>query len=110
MNSKKKIIISFIFLAIALFAAVPKVYIHKLLGHDHSYEHVPNNVTSVSNDKNQNCELEKFETPVYFTVFKFIINWSSIKQRPEKIQIQKNVFFTSCSGITLSLLRAPPLV
>jgi len=40
-NSKKKIIISFIFLAIALFAAVPKVYIHKLLGHDHSYEHVP---------------------------------------------------------------------
>jgi hypothetical protein len=110
-SSRKKIIISSVFLAIAIFIATPKVYIHKLLGHDHSFEHsLKNQKASINNDKNQDCNLDKFETPVYFTIFKFIINWSPIKQRSEKIQFHKNVFFNSCSGITLSLLRAPPLV
>ncbi len=110
MSSKKKIVISSVFLAIAIFIATPKVYIHKLLGHDHSIEHsLKNQKTSITNDKNQDCNLDKFETPVYFTIFKFIIKWSPLKQRVEKVQFDYNTSFSSQIRCTLALLRAPPL-
>lgn len=110
MSSKKKIVISSVFLAIAIFIATPKVYIHKLLGHDHSIEHsLKNQKTSITNDKNQDCNLDKFETPVYFTIFKFIIKWSPLKQRVEKVQFDYNSSFSSQIRCTLALLRAPPL-
>jgi len=110
-SSKKKIVISSVFLAIAIFIATPKVYIHNLLGHNHSIEHsLKNQKASVKNDKNQDCNLDKFETPVYFTIFKFIIKWSPLKQRVEKVQFDYNSSFTSLKGLTLSLLRAPPVV
>jgi hypothetical protein len=110
-SSRKKIIISCIFLLIAIFAAVPKVYIHKLLGHDHSIEHsLKGQKSSITNEKNQNCNLDKFEAPVYFTIFKFLIKWSPLKQRAEKVQFHYKSSFTSKSEFSLALLRAPPLV
>ncbi len=110
-RTRKKTIISAVFLAIAIFIATPKVYIHRLLGHNHSIEHsLKEQKASINNDKNQDCNLDKFETPVYFTIFKFIIKWSPLKQRVEKVKFDYNFSLASLSAFKLALLRAPPVV
>ena len=86
MKKNIRIIMSFVLLAVVLFTAFPKVYIHKLMGHNHMQEHsIGDGSTDIVTPDNttQNCDLEKFETPVYFTVFKFIPNCSPFKQNIE---------------------------
>lgn len=59
-----------------LFAAVPKVYIHALLGHTHDAVEVTEGDFSINDNRNtKDCHFEKFDTPVYYTVFKFILNF-----------------------------------
>ncbi len=109
MKSKFKIVFSFLLLAVVLFAAVPKVYIHSLLGHTHSVIHSVSDVITVSEQEGtQDCNFEKFDTPVYYTVFKFILNFLPIKETKEtsffykQEQIQKHHYF-------ISPLRGPPV-
>ena len=109
MKPKFKILFSSLLLAVVLFAAVPKVYIHSLLGHTH------NIINSISGDVNvneqegtQDCNFEKYDTPVYYTVFKFILNFVPLKPAKQtsfnyhQDIIEKTQFNTS-------LLRGPPV-
>jgi len=73
-KSKLKIGIAFTLLAVVLFAAVPKVYIHSFLGHVHHSIHSSSETTISEDNDTQDCNFKKFDTPVYYTVFKFILN------------------------------------
>lgn len=109
LKAKYKIIFSSFLLAVILFAAVPKVYIHSLLGHTHDAIETASSGLSFSNDQNtKDCNFEKFDTPVYFTVFKFILNFLPFKEQ------RKHSFFyqqedTVSRKYTTPPLRGPPL-
>lgn len=103
-----KILISSVLLTVVLFASVPKIYIHQLLGHHHNSEQKKSDVTSVStDDETKDCTFEKFDTPVYYTVFKFISNFLPLQESSET-----SFYYQEDSLIkqkqVLSLLRAPP--
>lgn len=108
MKAKVKIFFSLTLLAVVLFAAVPKVYIHSLLGHDHKIIQTTSEVTVDELGDNQDCNFEKFDTPVYFTVFKFILNFLPLNESKQtsffykQKTIQKQHHF-------ISPLRGPPM-
>lgn len=107
MKTKFKIFLSFTLLVVVLFAAVPKIYIHNLLGHEHGVIQSTSDVTVDELKDNQDCNFEKFDTPVYFTVFKFILNFLPLKEAKQtsffykQESIQKKHYFNS-------QLRGPP--
>lgn len=110
MKPKFKILFSCVLLAVVLFASVPKVYIHSLLGHQHNIESfISNTEFSVNSDnETKDCNFEKFDTPVYFTVFKFILNFLPLKEAKQtsffykQESIQKHHYF-------IAPLRGPPV-
>ena len=109
LKAKFKIFLSVTLLAVVLFAAVPKVYIHALLGHTHSIIDSISEGTSISEQEGtQDCNFEKYDTPVYYTVFKFILNFVPLKPAKQtsfnyhQDIIEKTQFNTS-------LLRGPPV-
>lgn len=108
MKTKFKIFFSVTLLAVVLFAAVPKVYIHSLLGHDHTavQSTSDNSINEAAGTKD--CNFEKFDTPVYYTVFKFILNFLPLKNP------KQSSFFYHHGTIPVhlyntSLLRGPPI-
>jgi hypothetical protein len=113
MSKKLRVILSFVMLGVVLFTALPKVYIHKLMGHNHVIEQTNNNEENESynsNHKAVNCELEKFETPVYFTIFKVILNCSPLRQHTTKVSCNYQEKNPTQGKVIDSLLRGPPRV
>jgi hypothetical protein len=109
LKAKYKILFSSFLLAVVLFAAVPKVYIHSLLGHTHDAIERATSGASFSNDQNtKDCDFEKFDTPVYYTVFKFILNFLPLKE-----QRQHSFFYkqqdTASDKYTTPPMRGPPM-
>ena len=111
LKQKIKIFISFSLLAVVLFAAVPKVYIHSILGHKHSSEILGSDRdTTVSEDnETRDCNFEKFDTPVYYTVFKFILNFLPLKETKQTSFFYKQESLPKLQNNS-SLLRGPPMV
>jgi hypothetical protein len=105
---KYKIAFSSFLLAVILFAAVPKTYIHALLGHTHDAIESASSGLSFSNDQNtKDCNFEKFDTPVYYTVFKFILNFLPVKEhRPQSFFYHQDD--TTSSEHIIPPLRGPP--
>ncbi len=108
MKSRFKIFFSVTLLAVVLFAAVPKIYIHSLLGHVHNAIPFSQDESTVTEQTGtQDCNFDKFDTPVYYTVFKFILNFLPIKETKQSYffykqdSIQKDHHF-------ISPLRGPP--
>jgi hypothetical protein len=113
MSKKLRIVISVFMLAVIGFAAIPKVYFHKLMGHTHINAPAGvmsngNNVELKDNKNTQDCDLDKFETPVYFTIFKFILNCNPFKSSA-KVSDNYREKSPSSKKIIFSQLRAPPL-
>ncbi|MFL5752445.1 MAG: hypothetical protein ACJ76F_03485 [Bacteroidia bacterium] len=112
MSKKLRIVISVIMLAAIGFTAVPKVYFHKLMGHTHisaPTDVMSNGNVELKDNKNtQDCDIDKFETPVYFTIFKFILNCNPFKSSA-KISDNYQEKSPSSRKIIVSQLRAPPL-
>ncbi len=100
-------------LLVVCFVALPKVYFHQLFNHTHiigDSGSAKGEGTEVRDDKNtQGCELEKFETPVYFTIFKFILNCNPFKSS-DKVSDNYNEKNPSAKKVIFSQLRAPPRV
>lgn len=111
MKQRLKIFISFTLLAVILFAAVPKVYVHSLLGHKHSSETSASNkdVTVSEDNETRDCNFEKFDTPVYYTVFKFILNFLPLKETKQTSFFYKQESLPKLQNNS-SLLRGPPMV
>ncbi len=107
MKSKYKILLSFVLLAVVLFATVPKIYIHNLLGHHHGVIHSTSELEVNELEGTQDCNFEKFDTPVYYTVFKFILNFLPLKESK-----QTSFFYKQDSVLKpthyISSLRGPP--
>jgi hypothetical protein len=112
MSKGIKITLSFFLLAVILFAAVPKVYIHSALGHNHnSQKHSvdENSFFNFSEDsETQDCNFEKFDTPVYYTVFKFILNFLPLKESKQTSFLEYQSTVISPLPIVNSL-RGPPI-
>lgn len=109
MKSKFKIFLSFTLLAVVLFAAVPKVYVHSLLGHTHDVIHsVTGDLTFSEQNGTKDCNFEKFDTPVYYTVFKFILNFLPIKEAKQTSFFYYQETIPKLQYNT-SLLRGPPV-
>lgn len=111
MKPKYKILFSCVLLAVVLFAAVPKVYIHSLLGHQHNIESFKSNtdISVNSDNETKDCNFEKFDTPVYYTVFKFILNFIQVKEPKQTSFIyQKNIL--PKLQYNSSPLRGPPFI
>ncbi len=109
LKAKFKIFLSFTLLAVILFAAVPKVYIHNLLGHTHDAVNSLSSGFSFNDDQNtKDCNFEKFDTPVYYTVFKFILNFLPLKERKQTSFYYKEEHLKQLPYNT-SLLRGPPM-
>ncbi len=109
MKPKFKIFLSITLLAVVLFAAIPKVYIHALLGHEHSILKSTSDVTVDELEGNQDCNFEKFDTPVYFTVFQFILNFLPLKESKQSSFIYKQEHINT-SPDYIYPLRGPPTV
>lgn len=109
MKANYKILFSSFLLAVVLFAAVPKVYIHSLLGHTHEAIEKTTSGLSFHNDQNtKDCDFEKFDTPVYYTVFKFILTFLPFKEPREHSFLYRQADTSSNTYITPPL-RGPPV-
>lgn len=108
LKTKLKIFFSLALLAVFLFAALPKVYIHALLGHIHHSKPNTTEVSVTENNDTQDCSFEKFDTPVYYSVFKFILNFLPLKDSKETSFIYHELSVPKFQYNT-SLLRGPPL-
>jgi hypothetical protein len=106
-NKYIKTTLSFVLLLMALWVATPKVYIHALLNHDHSA--VPQGPgTRVNAPSADDCNFEKYNKPVYFSLFKFICSF--IPQRHhEANKISQGQKYLSAISNAISQLRAPPV-
>ena len=109
LKAKFKIFFSVTLLAVVLFAAVPKVYIHALLGHTHS---IINSITDSINvneqEGTQDCNFEKYDTPVYYTVFKFILNFVPL-QPTKQTSFNYHQEILEKAQYNTALLRGPPI-
>ncbi|MES2568400.1 MAG: hypothetical protein V4565_16115 [Bacteroidota bacterium] len=108
MKTKIKIFFSFVLLAVVLFAAVPKVYIHSLLGHDHAAVQPTSDINIHESSGTKDCDFEKFDTPVYYTVFKFILNFLPLKGTKQTSFFYRQHLIPQHNYNT-SLLRGPPV-
>lgn len=109
LKAKLKIFFSVTLLAVVLFAAVPKVYIHSLLGHTHDALNSLSSGLSFNEDQNtKDCNFEKFDTPVYYTVFKFILNFLPIKEPKQSSFLYEQQHLKQLQ-YNNSLLRGPPM-
>jgi hypothetical protein len=108
LKTRFKIFFSLTLLGVVLFAAVPKVYIHALLGHNHAIAQPTTDISINEAAGTKDCDFEKFDTPVYYTVFKFILNFLPLKNAKEV-----SFFYHQDSIPTFhyntSLLRGPPV-
>lgn len=91
----------------ALWIVTPKAYIHQLLNHDHQTVKT-NGETSVQAEANPDCDFDKYDSPVYFTIFKFINNFIPLKPKHEAVLITPNSFYSSFVGDS-GASRAPPI-
>ena len=99
-------VFSILFLS-ALWLFTPKVYIHKLLNHNHETVKT-NGETSVQAEANADCDFDKYDSPVYFTIFKFINNFIPIKPKQEAVLITPSQDYSSYVGDS-GTSRAPPI-
>jgi hypothetical protein len=109
LKAKYKILFSSFLLAVVLFAALPKVYIHSLLGHTHEAIESTASGLSFHNDQNtKDCNFEKFDTPVYYTVFRFILTFLPV-QEPREHSFLYEQKDTSSNKHATPPLRGPPV-
>lgn len=107
-NKYIKISVSAVLLLMALWVAVPKVYIHALLNHNHETV-LPGAETKVSaQSANDDCDYEKYDKPVYFSIFQFISDFLPLKPQRSNKPAAKS-FSISALSYAISLLRAPPV-
>ena len=109
LKPKVKILISSLLLLVVMFAALPKSYIHSFLGHKHNVNHEATSVITISeNEETQDCNIQKFDTPVYYSVFKFILNFLPINTSKETAFVFKQKQIPN-SFYSISFLRGPPI-
>lgn len=101
--------IAFVLLLTVMFASVPKVYIHSLLGHNHSQSHHSKYISVSANHETQNCDFQKFEG----VVDNYLLNGTAFDfTKPDsyttlEFSNYQLTFFEK--GYSVYLVRGPPL-
>ncbi len=107
-NKYTRVFIPCLLVLLAVWVAIPKVYLHELLGHDHQGIIITNETKVKSQSTDDDCNFEKYNKPVYFNIFKFIFSFIPVKgQSDDKVSGQSDKL--SAVSYAISLLRAPPL-
>lgn len=99
-------VVSVLFLSI-LWLATPKVYIHKLLNHNHQMVKT-NGETSIQTEANPDCNFNEYDSPVSFTILKSINNVILLNPKYETVLIILSHNYNSFEG-DLGASRAPPI-
>ncbi|WP_317900187.1 hypothetical protein [Aurantibacillus circumpalustris] len=107
-NKYIKISVSAFLVLMALWVATPKVYIHALLHHDHSAISIDKETKVKSHTSTDDCDIEKYNKPSYFNLFKFIYSFIPSKAKNTNKIAEKAIHFNSIS-YAISLLRGPPV-
>ena len=106
-NKYIKILVSSFLVLIALWVATPKVYIHALLNHDHSAVALDNETKVKAPSSADDCDVEKYNKPAYFNLFKFICSFIPSKTKTQNKIVEKALQLYNIS-YAVSLLRGPP--
>jgi hypothetical protein len=108
-KTKRILITAFLFLCV-LWMATPKVYVHKLFSHQHTTtQSTLETIVQPQAAEETDCDFEKYDTPVYFTLFKFINKFIPLKPREEAF-ILKPSAKPNNHGVLTGPSRAPPVV
>lgn len=102
-----KISVSAFLVLMALWVAVPKVYVHSLLHHDHTVS-VKGPETKIQAPTDEDCDFEEYNKPVYFNIFKFIGSFIPLKPQNTVNQLQELISISTISH-AVSFLRGPPV-
>ena len=99
--------IAFLLLATVLFAALPKAYIHQMLGHQH-HTHHSDKLTFSENNEPIDCVFEKQETQVDYINLQFYPDFFTV------IQFALVIINAETEGViknhyNSSQLRGPPV-
>ena len=90
----------------ALWVAVPRVYVHDLLDHNHTS--IANSTsTQVNTQTTDDCDFEQYNKPAYFSIFKFISSFLPLKA-PANSHPAKRTFTYSAFSYAVNLFRGPP--
>lgn len=111
MNKKKIQYFAYFLLFVTLFAAFPKSYLHGLFDHKHSgiVGHSSIGLSSIQADTNtKNCDLNKFESPIYYTFNGFNFEFKQIQRLKDENIFSKYYFFEKFVRYIFQL-RAPPI-
>ena len=106
-NKYIKVLMSSFLVLMALWVATPKVYIHELFNHDHSEISIGTE-TKVKSESTDDCDFEKYNKPVYFSIFKFISSFLPLKPQNTNKSSAKAISLSIISQ-AVSLLRGPPV-
>ena len=98
--------VSSLLVLIALWLAVPKVYIHDLMHHDHAALSTGSE-TKVQSHSGDDCDFNEYNKPVYFNIFKFIGNFNPLKPQNTIKSIRQILNFSTISN-AVAFLRGPP--
>jgi len=107
-NKFVKIAVSSFLVLMALWVATPKIYIHALLNHDHSAISIGAETKVKSQSADDDCDIEKYNKPAYFNLFKFICSFIPSKTKTSVKNIEKVLNLSNIS-YAVSLLRGPPV-
>lgn len=103
-----KVLISATLLLLTAWIAIPKVYVHELMQHNHELVKVSDEAQLQSEQSTEDCEFEQYNKPVYFHLFTFISKLVPVKPRNAQETTQHNLQLPAVS-VLISLLRAPPV-
>lgn len=106
-NKYIKIAVSSFLVLMALWVATPKVYIHALLNHEHAAVSLESETKVKSQSADDDCDIEKYNKPAYFNLFKFICSFIPSKTKTSSKIAEKALNLSSIS-YAISLLRGPP--
>jgi hypothetical protein len=106
-NKYTRVAVSCFLILMALWVATPRVYIHNLLHHNHT-EATGGTETKVKSASTDDCDFDKYDKPVYFSIFKFIFSFIPVRSQGDgKVSAQADKL--SSISYAISLLRAPPV-
>lgn len=98
---------NFLLLVIALWAATPKIYIHEILDHHHACIVQHNQTELNQSDANDDCEFNKFNSPVTFNILTFQNSAENLSAQQVKFNVYSNDYHFLRDNIIYQL-RAPP--
>ncbi len=110
MSKKLRIGFSFVLLFAFIYVALPKTYIRSILGQNKGIIAKPFNASEDYNiSPNEDEDAAKFETPGYYTIFKFILDFIPFKQIDKVEPRSKHTSYVKLNAKKVLNLEVPAI-